>query len=214
MSDLRLIRGASPSRYGGIHWYEWKPKDEALMGPETRELLLLHPLSGDGAYFHSLAPFLAAGRTVISADYPGHGRSDPLEESPSVGHFADAMLDLMRARNTPGRADLLGCRGGCLVAAEMALREPGRVHRLVLIDVLLTEAGEDTLLDYPAEERLTQLQQPVLVLATDPERLESNRRAAGVISGSQLRELGDVEQPAVEHGAAGISAATLEFLDA
>ena len=84
LSDVRLIRGASPSRHGGIHWYEWRPKDEALIGPSVRDLVLLHPVSRDGAFFDTIAPYLAAGRTVIAPDYPGHGRSDPYRDTPTI----------------------------------------------------------------------------------------------------------------------------------
>lgn len=139
MSDSRLIRGASPSRFGGIHWLEWKPKDEALVGPAAPDLILLHPRGEDGSFFAVLAPYLTAGRTVIAPDYPGSGKSDPLKVPPAAALYADAMFDMIRARDTHGPVNLLGYREGCEVACELSLRYPSEVNRLVLVGGSVTE---------------------------------------------------------------------------
>jgi alpha-beta hydrolase superfamily lysophospholipase len=227
MSDLRIIRGASPSRHGGIHWYEWKPKDEARIGPIAPDLVLLHPMPHDGAFFNTIAPFLAAGRTVIAPDYPGYGRSDPFGGTPSIEIYADAMMDTIRARDTHGKADLFGFHTGCLVATEMSLRYPAEVHRLVEIDVPYFDAvkrrelldkdwavgGFVAAFSYPCEERYAKLEHKTLVVATASDLLEPSRNAAEVIPGSVLKEFPDIEASALENGAAAISKATLEFLD-
>ena len=227
MSDLRLIRGASPSRYGGIHWYEWKPKDEALIEEEAPDLLLLHPMPHDGSFFTTIAPFLAAGRTVIAADYPGYGRSDPFGETPSISVYAEAMIDTIRARNTQGRADLLGFHTGCLVATEMALSYPDEIHRTVQVDVpyFLEEKRQQMLgeewatggfiaaFNYPCEARYPQLRHDSLVVATGADLLEPTRAAAAAIPACELLEFPEVQAPALENGAEPISAASLAFFD-
>lgn len=227
MSDLRLIRGASNSRYGGIHWYEWKPKDEAAVGPPARDLFLLHPLPHDGSFFNAIAPFLAAGRTVVAPEYPGYGRSDPLREEPTIGLYADAMIDVVRARDTHGAADLFGFHAGCLVAVEMALRYPGEIHRLVQVDVPFYGAAERraklredwavggfvAAFSYPCQERYPQVGHESLLIATHSELLDPTRSAAAALPGSVLKEFPDVSESALETGAAAISATTLEFLD-
>ncbi|MBT8060396.1 MAG: hypothetical protein KJO33_12415 [Gammaproteobacteria bacterium] len=227
MSDLRIIRGASPSRHGGIHWYEWKPKDEARIGPEAPDLLLLHPLPRDGAYFNTIAPLLAAGRTVIAAEYPGYGKSDPLHEAPTIRKYAEAMIDTLRARDTHGRADLLGFHEGCLVATEMALNWSDEVHRLIQVDVpYFSEPVRNEMLEndwvkggfvaaftYPCENRYPALRHESLVLATDSDLLEPSRAAAAAIRDSRLLEFPEVHEPALENGAVPLSAAALEFLD-
>jgi pimeloyl-ACP methyl ester carboxylesterase len=227
MSDLRLIRGASPSRFGGIHWYEWKPKAEALTGPAAGDLLLLHPMTDDGAFFTTIAPFLAAGRTVIAADYPGYGRSDPFSGTPTIGTYADAMVDMLRARNTQGRVDLFGFQAGCLVATEMSLRYPGEVHRLVQVGVpFFDEVKRRKMLDkdwdskgfiaafsYPCEDRYPLIEHETLVVATASDLLEPSRAASRAIPGCELVEMLEIEPPALENGAESISKATLDFLD-
>lgn len=227
MSDLRLIRGASPSRFGGIHWYEWKPKDEALMEPEAPDLILLHPMPHDGAFFTTIAPYLAAGRTVIAADYPGYGRSDPIAETPSISIYAEAIIDMIRARNTQGRADLFGFHTGCLVATEMALSFPDEVNRLVQVDVPYFDAArrEELLqadwavggfiaaFNYDCEGRYPQLRHDTLVVATGSDLLEPSRAAAAAVPTCSLEELPGIEAPALENGAVEVSSATLKFLD-
>jgi len=227
MSDLRVIRGASNSRYGGIHWYEWKPKEEAAVGPPARDLFALHPLPHDGSFFNVIAPFLAAGRTVVAPEYPGYGKSDPLRAEPTIGRYADAMIDVLRARDTHGAADLFGFHTGCLVAVEMSLRYPGEVHRLVQVDVPYYSAAERrrklredwavggfvAAFSYPCQERYPLVAHECLLIATDSELLDPTRAAAEAIPGSVLKEFPDIQDNPLETGAPAISATTLEFLD-
>ncbi len=227
MSDLRLIRGASPSRHGGIHWYEWKPKDEALVGPADPDLFLLHPIPHDGAFFTVIAPFLAAGRTVIAPDYPGYGRSDGYPETPSIAVYAEAMIDVLRRRDTRGPADLFGFHTGCLVAVEMSLQFPSEVHRLVQVDVPYFDPaarremlGQDwavggfvAAFSYESEKRYRSVKHDSLVIATDSSLAKPSRRAAAAMRNCQLEEMPDVKEPALESGAVPISTATLKFLD-
>ena len=227
MSDLRVIRGASNSRYGGIHWYEWRPKDEAAVGPPARDLFVLHPLPHDGSFFSVIAPYLAAGRTVVAPEYPGYGKSDTLREEPTIGRYADAMIDVLRARDTHGAADLFGYLTGCLVAVEMSLRYPNEVHRVVQVDVPFYGPAERrrklrkdwavggfvAAFSYPCQERYPLVAHECLLIATGSDVLEPTRAAAEAIPGSVLNEFPDIHDEPLETGAPAISAATLEFLD-
>lgn len=227
MSDLRLIRGASPSRFGGVHWFEWKPKDEALVGPAAPDLFLLHPIPHDGSFFYSIAPSLAAGRIVIAPDYPGYGKSDAPRSAPSIRTYADAMIDMIRARDTRGKVDLFGFQTGCLVAVEMALNYPEEVQRLVQVDVpYYSEGKRQELLkndwatggfaaafNYDCETRYPMIRHDSLVIATASDLLDPSRAAAAALPRAQLLELADVQAPALENGAEVISRATLEFFD-
>lgn len=215
MSDLRLIRGASNSRFGGVHWFEWKPKDEVIVGPPAPDLLLLHPLPHDGAFFSDIAPYLAAGRTVIAADYPGYGKSDPPPGEATVEDWADAMLDTLAARSTHGAADLLGYREGCLVAAEMGLRGEAAVRRLVMVDVPFgsePEREQAPTPPYPAGERFPRIGQECLVIASGGERREASLAARAALPHSRLVEFPELRESPLVSGAAAISGATLAFL--
>lgn len=98
-------------------------------------LLCLHPLPFDGAFFDAAAPWLGARRDLICPDYPGFGGSEPLPEPWSVEAWA-AAFEVATARLLPKRpVDVLGFHTGCLVGVQLALAAPGRVRRLVLVDV-------------------------------------------------------------------------------
>ena len=58
---------------------------------------------------------------------------------PATEIYADAMIDMVRARDTHGPVDLLGYREGCLVACEVSLRYPTEVNRMVLVGGPVTE---------------------------------------------------------------------------
>ena len=228
MTDLRIIEGNSPSRIGKIHWREWRPKNEALIGPMAPDLVLLHPMPHDGGFFSTIAPLLAAGRTVLAPDYPGYGQSDYLDQEPSIELYAQVLIDMLRARDTHGPADLLGFHSGCLVATEMALRYTTEVNRTVQIDVpyfspekrgeLLQQdwatGGFRAAFQYPSEERYSTLAHPVLVIATDSSLADSSREAAALTPQAQLLEMPDVKEPALVNGAVPLSAAALNFLNA
>lgn len=107
----------------------------AADGPDAQPpLVCLHPAPYGGGYFETAMPLLAAGRRVIAPDYPGYGNSYRLEEPPSIGDYAQAVIDSVLADETAERVDLLGFHSGCLVAAEIAVRAPQRIRHLVLID--------------------------------------------------------------------------------
>ena len=227
MSDLRLIRGASPSRCGGIHWFEWKPKYEALTGPSAPDLFLLHPMPHDGSFFSVIAPLLAGGRTVIAPDYPGYGKSDPVRGEPTIRLYAEAMIDTIRARDTRGRVDLFGFHTGCLVETEMSLEFPDEVHRLVQVDVpyfgkdkreeLLRNdwatGGFAAAFNYDCEGRYPGVRHKTLVIGTGSDLLEPSRQASQAMNASRLLELPEIAAPALENGAEAISRAALEFYD-
>ena len=203
MSDLRLIRGASPSRFGGVHWFEWKPKDEALMGPAAPDLFLLHPLPHDGSWFNTIAPCLAAGRTVIAPDYPGCGKSDSPGKEPSMEIYADAMIDVIQARDTHGAVDLLGFQSGCPVAAQICRAYPSEVDRVILVDIPASDE----------ESVYSGIDHPCLVVATDFESDSSGRPGETIVPGCQFLEIKDIQPPAQENGAERISQAALKFFD-
>jgi len=227
VSDLRIIEGNSASRHGKIHWHEWKPKYESMTGPAAPDLILLHPMPHDGRFFSAIAPHLAAGRTVVAPDYPGYGASDPALGAASIQLYAEAMIDVLRTRDTHGAADLFGFHTGCLVATEMSLLFPEEVHYLVQVDVpyfdadkrqeLLTNdwatGGFAAAFNYDCEDRYPLVRHNNLVIATESDLRDPSRKAAAAITGSKLLEFPDVRAPALESGAVPVSLATLEFLE-
>jgi pimeloyl-ACP methyl ester carboxylesterase len=103
---------------------------EAGIGPPV---LAIHGLAGTKGSFLLTAAALADRFRVVAVDLPGFGDSDkPIGAAYDAPFFSDAMIDLLDALELD-RADLIGNSLGGRVALEVALRDPARVRRLVLL---------------------------------------------------------------------------------
>jgi pimeloyl-ACP methyl ester carboxylesterase len=111
---------------GQVHVYRSTNQSE-------RTLVCLHPAPYSGLYFTTLMPLLE--RACIAPDYPGYGGSTPPDFEPQIADYAETMLETLDALDIVGRVDILGFHSGCLVGAEMALRTPDRVGKLILCNV-------------------------------------------------------------------------------
>ena len=129
---------------------------------EGPPLLMLHgggPGATGAANFVRNIPALAERFRLTIPDMPGYGRSTKgLDRKDPFGDLAGAMLGLMDALGV-ARAHALGNSLGGACALRMALDQPARVDRLVLlgpggIDTTrsLPTAGLKGLLDYYAGE--------------------------------------------------------------
>ena len=96
-------------------------------------IALVHSLAMDRSFWRPVAERLAANATVLIHDCRGHGRSAKPAGPVTVEHHADDLADLL---------DRLGWRtalvagasmGGC-IALAFAIRHPGRVSALGLVD--------------------------------------------------------------------------------
>ena len=126
--------------------------------PAATPLVLLHPFPLDAGFWSAVIPALAAGRTVEALDFPGLGAA-PLEDSPTVDGFADAVARRIAAM-PGGRAAVCGLSLGGYTALALAARHPERVAALVLAD---TRAEPDT-----PEARQGRLDSAALVRAEGP----------------------------------------------
>jgi pimeloyl-ACP methyl ester carboxylesterase len=226
VQDVITGRGTSASRHGSIHWREWKTTAVAREGVSRPILALLHPLPHAGSFFERIAPLLVARRRVIAPDYPGFGCSDALDSTPTIGLYAEAMIDVLRELSS-APADLFGFHTGCLVGVEMALQFPAEVRRLVQVDVpfftpeercdLLSQdratGGFAAVFSYASQMRYPGLGHECLVLATHSSLLQPSRAAARAIPCCRLREFPEISAPALENGTETIAAAALDFLD-
>ena len=126
-----ITRAYCSTTFGQLH-----VRRIAADGRETsRPLVCLHPAPSSGLYFTTVMPLLNAGRQVLAPDYPGYGGSDAPAEAPAIEDYATAMLEALDALRVEGAVDVLGFHTGCLVGAEMAMRRPKKVGRLLLCDV-------------------------------------------------------------------------------
>lgn len=99
---------------------------------EGPAVLLLHGISNSGRAWSPQVPALvAAGYRVIVPDHAGHGASDRLAAPFGVADIADDTERLLAALAID-RLDIVGLSLGGMVALELALRNPGRIGRLIV----------------------------------------------------------------------------------
>src|ERR1700726_4875876 len=96
-------------------------------------IALVHSLAMDRSFWRPMAERLAANACVLIHDCRGHGRSDKPEGPVTVELHADDLADLL---DQPGWRTALvagASMGGC-IALAFAIRHPGRVSALGLVD--------------------------------------------------------------------------------
>jgi pimeloyl-ACP methyl ester carboxylesterase len=96
-------------------------------------LLAVHGLGGTKASFLPTLALMSGTHRVIALDLPGFGDSvKPLRAPYDARYFARVATDVLDALEID-RAHVVGNSMGGRIALELALTEPGRVDRLVLL---------------------------------------------------------------------------------
>ena len=103
-------------------------------GEHGPRLVLLHGLFGQGRNFTGVARALAADARVTLVDLPDHGRS-PWSDAFSYVAMADQVAGYLAATGPGERWTVAGHSMGGKVAMLVALRHPGLVERLCVVDV-------------------------------------------------------------------------------
>lgn len=101
-------------------------------GPRAADtLVLLEGMGGDLPGWRRNIPTLAASLRVIAFDHRGNGRSDDPPGPCTMATFVEDAVAVMDAAGAD-RAHVYGQSFGGMVALELALTHPDRVHSLVL----------------------------------------------------------------------------------
>src|SRR5246127_350471 len=98
-------------------------------------VVLLHATLHDRHDFDTIAPSLRRDHRVIAVDWPGHGDSPAPTPNyrPTAASFADVLSDVVAALDLPPAA-FIGNSVGGFAAARLAITDPQRVSRLVLVN--------------------------------------------------------------------------------
>ena len=96
-------------------------------------LIILHGLLGSLDNWHSLSTAFGKRFRVIAVDQRNHGRSPHSDEMTYAAMAAD-LLELLD-RHAISSAHVLGHSMGGKTAMQFALNHPGRVDRLVVVDI-------------------------------------------------------------------------------
>lgn len=113
-----------------LHYVDIGPLDPDLRREGT--VLFVHGLSGSWQNWLENIPRLATERRVIAVDLPGFGRSEMPAGEITISGYARC-LDTLCEQLELGSVAVVGNSMGGFVGAEMAIRFPQRVERLVLV---------------------------------------------------------------------------------
>ena len=114
-------------------------------GEGGEPLVLLHGFGGDLNTWLFNVEALAADRAVYALDLPGHGGSTKQVGDGELGFLVAALRGFLDSQGIE-RAHLAGHSMGGLVAAALAIEDPGRVLSLTLVDS--AGLGAEINLDY------------------------------------------------------------------
>lgn len=103
-----------------------------VRGRKGPPLVLVHGFGADRTTFAALMEPLSRLRRTVAVDLPGHGEAFPWSTPPDAGVCAKALATTLAALDLTD-ATLVGHSLGGAVSALVALREPERVGRLVLL---------------------------------------------------------------------------------
>lgn len=120
-------RGYVDGPFGQLHVRSARPAH-----PTGRPLLALHLTPGSGRMYEPVLAHLGGDRHALAPDTPGYGASDPPPREPRIADYASAMSALLD-RFEVDSVDVVGYHTGSKIAVCLALAEPARVHRLVLV---------------------------------------------------------------------------------
>jgi 4,5:9,10-diseco-3-hydroxy-5,9,17-trioxoandrosta-1(10),2-diene-4-oate hydrolase len=111
------------------------PVNTIELGPEgaaVQPLVFIHGLSGSWPNWLEQLPVFAAERRVLAFDLPGFGHSPMPREQISIAGYA-RLTDRLLAQLGVEAAAVVGNSMGGFIGAELAIWNPQRVERLVLV---------------------------------------------------------------------------------
>ncbi|HEY1537761.1 MAG TPA: alpha/beta fold hydrolase [Solirubrobacteraceae bacterium] len=128
------------SEWMDIDWQQhlrWVRVEERWMNlvdiGEGPVVLMVHGLSGSWQNWLENIPYFARDHRVIAVDLPGFGESEMPAEKISISRYADTIDALLDVLEIDQPVRLVGNSMGGFIGAELAIRYPARIERLVLV---------------------------------------------------------------------------------
>jgi pimeloyl-ACP methyl ester carboxylesterase len=167
-TDVRLRLHGVHSQFVTVNGY----KMHYLVGGSGRPLLLVHGLGSRGEDWANLIPqLIAGGNRVYAPDLLGYGLSaKPRDKEYSIAQQAVMVEGFLDSQHLQ-RVDLAGWSMGGWISLRVALAQPERIRRLVLLDSagLRWKLGFDPALFQPVS--LTELAQLEDLLIPHPRHM-------------------------------------------
>lgn len=120
----KVERGLVATDFGYIHY--------RAMG-QGPAVMISHVNQQSSALMLELMAALAPDMRAVAIDYPSHGHSDHLSEQPTIGTYAECVVQVMDALGIE-TACAMGEAVGAAVTTELAGRWPARIRRAVLVN--------------------------------------------------------------------------------
>jgi pimeloyl-ACP methyl ester carboxylesterase len=150
MTSSRSALAPTPRGWRGVDWQR-QARTVTVGGDDLfyvelgvgSPLLLIHGLGGNWRVWLENLPALAQRHRVIAVDLPGFGRSAPAGDGIAIHGYSRILLGLLEALGLE-QTILIGSSLGGWIAADLAMRAPGHVRALVLVDAggVVPTAGE------------------------------------------------------------------------
>lgn len=115
-------------RHGQLHYHVARPIT-AVQAP----FMALHMSPSSGRIYRPLLARMGGDRLALAPDTPGFGESDVPPAPLEIQDFARANFALLDQLGVQEPVDVMGYHTGAMTATEMALLQPARVRRLVLV---------------------------------------------------------------------------------
>jgi len=103
----------------------------------SEPIILIHGYADSWYSFKGVMDYLPPGFAVLAPSLPGHGGSSKPKEAYSIEGYSADILAFMTAMDVQ-RAAVVGHSMGTFIAQSMALSDPDRVSRMVLIATAAT----------------------------------------------------------------------------
>ena len=107
--------------------YRWQRRKEA----DAPTVLLLHGWGCDSAIFSFIESGLSENASLLSLDFPGHGKSDEPPVPWGVPEYADQVAELLQTLEIP-KVSIVAHSFGGRVAIWLAAQRPELVEKLII----------------------------------------------------------------------------------
>ncbi|MAI07166.1 MAG: hypothetical protein CBC47_08605 [Alphaproteobacteria bacterium TMED87] len=125
--SLKLKKGYGDGSNGQIHYrYVDSNKKDKL------PLVCLHPSPISSIVYDNWLLEMGKDRSAIAPDTPGYGGSYTPNEPPKIEDLADSMIAFFDYLGLD-QVDIMGYHTGSLTSADLALRYPDRIRKIIMI---------------------------------------------------------------------------------
>ncbi|MFJ6623038.1 alpha/beta fold hydrolase [Kitasatospora sp. NPDC091335] len=131
-SPLKPEESTVPVPGGDLAVLRWPAED-----PEAPTIVAVHGITANGLAWYEVADRLAGRATLLAPDLRGRGASRSVAGPYGLARHADDVAALIGALGS-GPVTVVGHSMGAWVAALAAVRHPGLVRRVLLVDGALT----------------------------------------------------------------------------